>query len=278
MYNYIKAITKGVAKVMSKMGISTAASYCGAQIFEAIGLNQEVIDKYFTWTASRISGVGLDAIADDVAARHERAFPSRKFNGATLDTGGQYQYRKEGEYHLFNPETVHKLQYAVRTGDYKVFQQYSQLVNDQSKRLCTLRGLFDIKFAATPIPIEEVESVESLMKRFKSGAMSYGSISQEAHETLAIAMNRIGGRSNTGEGGEDPERYAWSNELGDSKNSAIKQVASGRFGVTSIYLVNAKELQIKMAQGVSRAKAANCPAARSIPGSPRCGTRRRVSV
>ena len=247
------------------MGISTAASYCGAQIFEAIGLNQEVIDKYFTWTASRISGVGLDAIAADVRIRHEQAFPERKFNGATLNVGGQYQYRKEGEYHLFNPETVHKLQYAVRTGDYKVFQQYSQAVNDASKRLCTLRGLFEIKFAATPIPIEEVEPVESIMKRFKSGAMSYGSISQEAHETMAIAMNRIGGKSNTGEGGEDPERYTWTNELGDSKNSAIKQVASGRFGVTSIYLVNAKELQIKMAQGAKPGEGGQLPGSKVYP-------------
>ena len=265
VYNYMKAVTKGVSKVMSKMGISTAASYCGAQIFEAIGLNQEVIDKYFTWTSSRLSGVGLDQIAADVKTLHEQAFPARKFNGATLNVGGQYQFRKDGEYHLFNPETVHKLQYAVRTGDYKVFQQYSQAVNDASKRLCTLRGLFDLKFAATPILIEEVETVETIMKRFKSGAMSYGSISQEAHETMAIAMNRIGGKSNTGEGGEDPERYAWTNELGDSKNSAIKQVASGRFGVTSDYLVHAKELQIKMAQGAKPGEGGQLPGSKVYP-------------
>src|SRR5207248_9006901 len=205
--NYIKAVSKGVMKVMSKMGISTIQSYCGAQIFEAIGLNQDVIDRYFTWTASRISGVGLDVIAAEVKARHERAFPDRSLNGHTLDAGGHYQYRREGEYHLFNPETVHKLQYACRSGSYKVFKEYSELVNNQSRRLCTLRGLFDLKFADRPIPIEEVEPVESIMRRFKTGAMSYGSISKEAHETLAIAMNRIGGKSNTGEGGEDPERY-----------------------------------------------------------------------
>ncbi len=263
--NYIKAITKGVSKVMSKMGISTAASYCGAQIFEAIGLNEDVIDRYFTWTSSRLSGIGLDAIAADVQARHEQAFPARKFNGATLNVGGQYQYRKEGEYHLFNPETVHKLQYAVRTGDYKVFQQYSKVVNDVSKRLCTLRGLFELKLSDTPVPLDEVESVESIMKRFKSGAMSYGSISQEAHETMAIAMNRIGGKSNTGEGGEDPERYVWTNELGDSKNSAIKQVASGRFGVTSSYLVSAKELQIKMAQGAKPGEGGQLPGSKVYP-------------
>src|SRR5262249_46925473 len=185
---YVKAVTKGVAKVMSKMGISTAQSYCGAQIFEAIGLGQEVIGKYFTWTASRISGVGLDVIADEVKQRHERAFPERSFNGHTLDVGGHYQFRKDGEYHLFNPESVHKLQYAVRSGDYKVFKEYSELIDDQSRRLATLRGLFEFKFAEHPIPLEEVEPAESIMKRFKSGAMSYGSISQEAHETLAIAM------------------------------------------------------------------------------------------
>ncbi len=262
--NYAKAVAKGVAKVMSKMGISTVQSYCGAQIFEAVGLNRQVIDKYFTWTASRISGVGLDAIAADAKARHDMAFPDRPLNGHTLEAGGQYQYRKDGEYHLFNPETVHKLQYACRSGDYKVFKQYSQLVDDQSRRLCTLRGLFELKFAETPIPIEEVEPVEAIMKRFKSGAMSYGSISQEAHETLAIAMNRIGGKSNTGEGGEDPARYT-PEANGDSKNSAIKQVASGRFGVTSNYLVNAKELQIKMAQGAKPGEGGQLPGHKVYP-------------
>jgi glutamate synthase (ferredoxin) len=262
--NYVKSIGKGVMKVMSKMGISTAQSYCGAQIFEAIGLGKEVIDKYFTWTASHISGVGLDVIAAEVKARHDRAFPERPLNGHTLDVGGQYQWRKDGEYHLFNPETVHKLQYAVRSGNYKVFKEYSELVNNQAKRLCTLRGLFELKFADKPIPIEEVESVELIMKRFKSGAMSYGSISKEAHETLAIAMNRIGGRSNTGEGGEDPARYVL-DPNGDSRNSAIKQVASGRFGVTSEYLVNARELQIKMAQGAKPGEGGQLPGSKVYP-------------
>src|SRR5262245_6162482 len=242
---YVKAANKGVIKVMSKMGVSGVQSYCGAQIFEAIGLNQDLIDKYFTWTASRIGGIGLDAIFEDIKSRHRRAYPVRQMNGHVLDVGGVYQWRQNGEHHLFNPQTVHKLQYAVRTGDYKVFKEYSELIDNQAKRLCTLRGLFELKFAETPIPIDEVEPVESIMKRFKSGAMSYGSISKEAHETLAIAMNRIGGKSNTGEGGEDPERYV-PLPNGDSKNSAIKQVASGRFGVTSVYLVNARELQIKM--------------------------------
>ncbi len=262
--NYIKAVDKGVAKVMSKMGISTAQSYCGAQIFEAVGLSQPLIDKYFTWTPSRISGVGLEAIAADSKARHDQAFPDRPLNGHTLEAGGQYQYRKEGEYHLFNPETVHKLQYACRTGDYKVFKQYSELVNNQAQRLCTLRGLFGLKFAETPIPIEEVEPVEAILKRFKSGAMSYGSISKEAHETLAIAMNRIGGKSNTGEGGEDPARYV-PEPNGDSKNSAIKQVASGRFGVTSLYLVSAQELQIKMAQGAKPGEGGQLPGNKVYP-------------
>jgi glutamate synthase (ferredoxin) len=262
--NYIKAVGKGVVKVMSKMGISTVQSYCGAQIFEAVGLNSELIDKYFTGTSSRIGGVGLEVIAADVAARHRHAFPQRPMNGRVLDAGGHYQYRKDGEHHLFNPETVHKLQYAVRSGNYQFFKQYSQLVNDQSRRLCTLRGLFEFRFPEKGVPIEEVESVESLLKRFKSGAMSYGSISQEAHETLAIAMNRIGGKSNTGEGGEDPARYVLEPN-GDSRNSAIKQVASGRFGVTSNYLVNAQELQIKMAQGAKPGEGGQLPGHKVYP-------------
>ena len=264
VYNYVKAVSKGVMKVMSKMGISTIQSYCGAQIFEAIGLNQDVIDRYFTWTSSKVSGVGLDVIAEEVKARHESAFPERPLNGHTLEVGGHYQYRKEGEYHLFNPETIHKLQLACRTGNYKVFKEYSKLVDDQAKRLCTLRGLFDLKLAEHPLPLEEVESVESIMKRFKSGAMSYGSISKEAHETLAIAMNRIGGKSNTGEGGEDAARYELEPN-GDSKNSAIKQVASGRFGVTSEYLVMAKELQIKMAQGAKPGEGGQLPGHKVYP-------------
>lgn len=261
---YIKAVVKGVVKVMSKMGISTIQSYRGAQIFEAVGLNQAFIDRYFTWTPSRIEGVGIDVIAEEVRMRHERAFPERPIDIKTLDPGGKYQWRHDGEYHLFNPQTVYKLQYACRNNNYEVFKEYSELVNDQTKRLCTLRGLLELKFAPKPIPIEEVESVESICKRFKTGAMSYGSISKEAHESLAIAMNRIGGKSNTGEGGEDPARYI-PDPNGDSRNSAIKQVASGRFGVTSQYLVNAKELQIKIAQGAKPGEGGQLPGAKVYP-------------
>ncbi len=261
--NYLKAAIKGVVKVASKMGISTIQSYWGAQIFEAIGLKQEVVDKYFTWTPSRIEGVGLEVIAQEVLARHQRAFPDRQVNGHTLEAGGQYQWRDDGEYHLFNPQTIHKLQKSVRNGDYATFKEYSALVNEQTKHWCTLRGLLDFK-KAKPIPIEEVEPIENILRRFKSGAMSYGSISKEAHETLAVAMNRIGGKSNTGEGGEDPERFK-PEPNGDSKNSAIKQVASGRFGVTSQYLVNAKELQIKMAQGAKPGEGGQLPGAKVYP-------------
>jgi len=261
---YIKAAVKGVVKTMAKMGISTIQSYRGAQIFEAVGLNSAVVDKYFTWTPSRIAGVGLDVIAEEVLKRHSHAFPDRQVNG-TLDAGGQYQWRADGEYHLFNPQTIHKLQIACRLGSYKTFQEYAELVNNQSKNLCTLRSLLEFKWAEKPLPIEEVESVEEIVKRFKTGAMSYGSISKEAHEALAIAMNRIGGKSNTGEGGEDSERFTWTNEKGDSKNSAIKQVASGRFGVTSHYLVNARELQIKMAQGAKPGEGGELPGKKVYP-------------
>jgi glutamate synthase (ferredoxin) len=261
--NYLKGAMKGVVKVISKMGISTIQSYWGAQIFEAIGLNQSIIGKYFTWTPSRVGGVGIDVVAQEVLLRHQRAFPERPVNGHVLDVGGQYQWRDGGEYHLFNPQTIHKLQQAVRTSSHKIFKEYSSLVNEQQRNWCTLRGLLDFK-KIKPVPIEEVESVESIMKRFKSGAMSYGSISKEAHETLAIAMNRIGGKSNTGEGGEDPERYN-PMENGDSKNSAIKQVASGRFGVTSLYLVKAKELQIKMAQGAKPGEGGQLPGEKVYP-------------
>jgi glutamate synthase domain-containing protein 2/glutamate synthase domain-containing protein 3 len=249
--------------VISKMGISTIQSYWGAQIFEAVGLKKALIDKYFTWTPSRVEGIGIEVLGQEVLKRHLRAFPDRPVNGTVLDVGGQYQWRDGGEYHLFNPQTIHKLQNAVRTGSYKVFKEYSALVNEQMRNWCTLRGLLDFK-KTKPVPIEEVESVESIMKRFKSGAMSYGSISKEAHETLAIAMNRIGGKSNTGEGGEDPERYE-EMENGDSKNSAIKQVASGRFGVTSLYLVKAKELQIKMAQGAKPGEGGQLPGGKVYP-------------
>ncbi|MDA1274517.1 MAG: glutamate synthase large subunit [Verrucomicrobia bacterium] len=261
--SYVKAAVKGVVKVISKMGISTIQSYRGAQIFEAVGLNQEVIDKYFTWTASRVEGVGLDVITQEVEMRHRRAYPDRPVNGTVLDVGGNFQWRKDGEYHLFNPETVHKLQRACRNADYSAFKDYSGQVNEQSKNHCTLRGLLNFK-AGNPIPIEEVEPIEAILKRFKSGAMSYGSISKEAHESLAIAMNRIGGKSNTGEGGEDPDRYI-PDENGDSRNSAIKQVASGRFGVTSHYLVNARELQIKMAQGAKPGEGGQLPGGKVYP-------------
>ncbi len=262
--HFVKAAVKGVVKVISKMGISTIQSYRGAQIFEAVGLHHSVIDRYFTWTPSRVEGVGLEVIAREVEMRHRHAFPKRSVNGHTLDVGGQYQWRADGELHLFSPQTVHRLQQAVRTADYQLFKEYSRLVDDQLRRHYTLRGLLDFK-PASPIPLEEVEPVESILKRFKSGAMSYGSISKEAHEALAVAMNRIGGKSNTGEGGEDPERYGWTNEQGDSKNSAIKQVASGRFGVTSLYLVHAKELQIKMAQGAKPGEGGQLPGGKVYP-------------
>jgi glutamate synthase (ferredoxin) len=262
--NYIKAATKGVIKVASKIGISTLQSYRGAQIFEAIGLNHSVVDKYFTWTASRIEGADLEVIAKEASLRHYHAFPDRQVNGHTLDVGGEYQWRKEGEAHLFSPQTIHTLQSAVRQGNYDLYKQYATLVNEQNQKYFTLRGLLKFK-PRQPVPIEEVEPIESIMKRFKTGAMSYGSISKEAHEALAIAMNRIGGKSNTGEGGEDPERYTWTNEQGDSKNSAIKQVASGRFGVTSLYLSQAKELQIKMAQGAKPGEGGQLPGGKVYP-------------
>ncbi len=270
--NYIKAAMKGVIKVCSKMGISTLQSYCGAQIFEALGLSQALVDEYFTWTPTRIEGIGLEQIYEEVKMRHLRAYPDRADRPGVLVSGGDYQWRAEGERHLFNPLTIHKLQAAVRARDaqvwgqgYRTFKEYSRLVDEQERGHCTLRGLLDFKFAETPIPLDEVEPASEIVKRFKTGAMSYGSISQEAHETLAIAMNRLGGRSNTGEGGEDPARYGWTNERGDSKNSAIKQVASGRFGVTSQYLVHAKELQIKMAQGAKPGEGGQLPGAKVYP-------------
>ncbi|MBM5811136.1 MAG: glutamate synthase large subunit [Gammaproteobacteria bacterium] len=261
--NYVKAATKGVVKTMSKMGISAVQSYHGAQVFEAVGLRQDVIDEYFTWTASRIGGIGIEVIAREALLRHRQAFPARPVDGHSLAPGGLYQWRADGEHHLFNPETVHLLQQAVRSGDYATWREYATRVNDQSRRLATLRGLLQFT-AGTPVLLDEVEPVESLLLRFKTGAMSYGSISQEAHETLAIAMNRIGGKSNTGEGGEDPERYQ-PLPNGDSKNSAIKQVASGRFGVTSEYLVNAQELQIKMAQGAKPGEGGQLPGTKVYP-------------
>ncbi|HKH71374.1 MAG TPA: glutamate synthase large subunit [Vicinamibacterales bacterium] len=262
--NYIKALNKGVLKVMSKMGISTLQSYCGAQIFEAIGLSQTLIDKYFTHTTSRIGGVGIDIVAEEVAMRHARAFGRQPVRPQELEAGGEYQWRRDGEYHLFNPDTVFKLQHATRSGQYTIFKEYTRAVDVQNEHRATLRGLFRFKPAGKKVPLEDVESVESIVKRFATGAMSYGSISQEAHETLAIAMNRLGGKSNTGEGGEDAERYI-TLANGDSKRSAIKQVASGRFGVTSEYLVNADELQIKMAQGAKPGEGGQLPGHKVYP-------------
>lgn len=259
-----RATVKGIVKVMSKMGISTVQSYCGAQIFEAVGLKQALIDRYFTWTVSRVGGIGLAEIAREAVQQHARAFPSLPADRAALDVYGQYQYRKDGELHLFNPKTIHLLQKACRNGDYSTFKAYSTLINDQSRRMATLRGLLELKHANNPVSIESVEPVENIVKRFKSGAMSYGSISQEAHEALAIAMNRIGGKSNTGEGGEDPARYI-PDANGDSRNSAIKQVASARFGVTSQYLTQAKELQIKMAQGAKPGEGGELPGRKAYP-------------
>ena len=262
--HYIKALNKGVLKVISKMGISTIQSYRGAQIFEAIGLDKAFVDKYFTWTASRIGGVGIDVIAAEAEARHARAFPARPVAEPELEWGGEYQWRRDGEYHLFNPETVFKLQHATRSGQYTIFKDYTRAVDEQTRTLATLRGLFTFKAAPQPIPLSEVEPVERILPRFATGAMSYGSISQEAHETLAIAMNRLGGKSNTGEGGEDAARYV-PDPNGDSRRSAIKQVASGRFGVTSEYLVNANDLQIKMAQGAKPGEGGQLPGHKVYP-------------
>lgn len=260
--NYIKAVTKGVIKIASKIGISTIQSYRGAQIFEAIGLHGSVVDKYFTWTASRLEGADLEAIAREAILRHGAGFSGQPQQ--MLEVGGDYQWRKDGEEHLFSPETIHLLQRAVREEDYELYKQYAAKINQQGKQYFRLRDLLEFK-QREPIPLEEVEPVEAIVKRFKTGAMSYGSISQEAHESLAIAMNRLGGKSNTGEGGEDSERYTWTNERGDSKNSAIKQVASGRFGVTSLYLSKAKELQIKMAQGAKPGEGGQLPGLKVYP-------------
>ena len=259
---YVKAAGKGVLKVMSKMGISTIASYTGAQVFEALGLSQELVDEYFTGTTSRLGGIGLEVIAEEVAARHRRAFPENATERAhrKLDIGGEYQWRREGEVHLFNPETVFRLQHSTRNQKYDVFKQYTSAVDELSKQAGTLRGLFAFTSDRTPVPIDEVEPVSEIVKRFNTGAMSLGSISPEAHETLAIAMNQLGGRSNTGEGGEDPERL-----YDPTRRSAIKQVASGRFGVTSEYLVNADDIQIKMAQGAKPGEGGQLPGPKVNP-------------
>jgi glutamate synthase domain-containing protein 2/glutamate synthase domain-containing protein 1/glutamate synthase domain-containing protein 3 len=256
--NYKKAINKGLLKVCSKMGISTLQSYRGAQVFEAIGLNKSLIDRYFTGTASRIEGVGLEVLAREAKMKHDYALQAVSEADTELDTGGSYQYRVRGEFHLVNPMTVSKLQHAVRQESFQTFQEYTSLVDNQSKELCTLRGLMKFKLADTPVPIDEVEPAKEIVKRFATGAMSYGSISKEAHETLAIAMNRIGGKSNTGEGGEDEARFE-RDPNGDWRRSAIKQVASARFGVTAHYLVNADELQIKIAQGAKPGEGGQLP-------------------
>ena len=264
--NFLKANLSGVIKTMSKMGISTIASYRGAQIFEAIGLNQSVIDKYFSKTASRVEGIGIDTIASEARHRHSFAFSPRPDERALpLDPGGVYQWRSSGEKHLFNPTTIHKLQKATRLGNFEVFREYSNAVNDQSREMYTLRGLMDFRFnEKDAIPLEEVEDASEIVKRFKTGAMSYGSISKEAHESLAIAMNRLGGKSNTGEGGEDMDRFT-PDENGDSRRSAIKQVASGRFGVTSFYLVNSDEIQIKIVQGAKPGEGGELPGHKVLP-------------
>jgi len=265
--NLIKSLGKGVLKVMSKMGVSTIASYTGAQIFEAIGLSKEVVDEYFVGLTSRLGGVGIEILASETIKRHHIAYPpGGEIPGSKkLQIGGEYQWRREGEPHLFDPETVFTLQHATRTKRFDVFKRYTARVDDQSRRLMTLRGLFSFKTEMRkPIPIEEVEPASEILKRFATGAMSYGSISQEAHETLAIAMNRIGGKSNTGEGGEDPARNI-ADSNGDLRRSAIKQVASGRFGVTSEYLVNADDIQIKMAQGAKPGEGGQLPGNKVYP-------------
>ncbi|HEU5401161.1 MAG TPA: glutamate synthase large subunit, partial [Terriglobales bacterium] len=256
--NYIKALDKGLLKTFSKMGISTLQSYRGAQVFEAIGLSESLVDSYFAGTTSRIDGIGLDVIAREVQMRHEHAFRSITDCETELAAGGTYHYRVGGEYHLLNPQTISKLQHAVRQGSPQTFQEYTDLIDRQNRELCTLRGLMQLKKASTPVPLDEVEPAKEIVKRFATGAMSFGSISKEAHETLAVAMNRIGGKSNTGEGGEDELRFQRDSN-GDLRRSAVKQVASARFGVTTNYLVNADELQIKMAQGAKPGEGGQLP-------------------
>jgi glutamate synthase domain-containing protein 2/glutamate synthase domain-containing protein 3 len=258
LYNYVKAVDKGLLKIFAKMGISTLQSYRGAQIFEAVGLAKDLVARCFTGTQSKVSGAGLDVIARESVIRHERAFPSDGYFYPELDPGGIYQWRARGERHTFNPDTVAKLQHAVRGGTFETFKDFSKAANDEAERLCTLRGLFRFKLDAKAVPLEEVEPAEEIVKRFCTGAMSLGSISREAHETLGIAMNRLGGKSNTGEGGEDSARFT-PDPNGDLRRSAIKQVASGRFGVTSWYLVNSDEMQIKMAQGAKPGEGGQLP-------------------
>ena len=284
--NYIKAIGKGLNKVMSKMGISTYMSYCGAQIFEAVGLNRELVDKYFRGTASNVGGLGLFEVMEEAVRTHRSAFSNDPVLATMLDPGGEYQWRVRGEEHMWTPDAIAKLQHSARANNYQTYKEYAQLINDQSRRQMTLRGLFEFRLdPKKAIPLDEVEPAKDIVRRFATGAMSLGSISTEAHTTLAIAMNRIGGKSNTGEGGEDPARYQ--QELrgvpiksgqtlasvlgrdrvevdiplkdGDSLRSKIKQVASGRFGVTTEYLVSADQIQIKMAQGAKPGEGGQLP-------------------
>jgi glutamate synthase (NADPH/NADH) large chain len=263
--NTVKAYGKGVLKIMSKIGVSTVSSYTGAQIFEALGLGAEVIDRCFTGTTSRLGGVGFDVLAEEVAIRHRRAHTANPSAHRRLEVGGEYQWRREGEPHLFSPETVFKLQHSTRTRRYEIFKEYTSQIDDQSEKLMTLRGLLRFKDGVRePVPVDEVEPVSEIVKRFSTGAMSYGSISAEAHQTLAIAMNRLGGKSNTGEGGEDPDRFT-PDANGDLRRSSIKQVASGRFGVTSHYLSNADDIQIKMAQGAKPGEGGQLPGHKVYP-------------
>ncbi|MEA3411181.1 MAG: glutamate synthase-related protein, partial [Pseudomonadota bacterium] len=255
---YIRAVDKGILKIMSKMGISTYQSYCGAQIFDAVGLSSGFIERYFTGTASTIEGVGILEVAEEAVRWHRDAYGDAPVYRDHLDVGGDYAYRLRGENHVWTPESISTLQHAARSNSYETYQAYARQINEQNERLLTLRGLFELKPAAEPVPLEEVEPTVEIVKRFATGAMSFGSISYEAHTTLAIAMNRIGGKSNTGEGGEEPERFV-PLENGDSKRSAIKQVASGRFGVTTEYLVNADDIQIKMAQGAKPGEGGQLP-------------------
>ncbi|HKC50964.1 MAG TPA: glutamate synthase-related protein, partial [Myxococcota bacterium] len=257
-YNYVKAVGKGLLKIFAKMGISTLASYRGAQIFEAVGIQDSVVHEFFTGTATRIGGVSLGVLAREALMRHGAAYPTTVAAERELELGGEYQWRRDAEKHLLNPATIHRLQNAVRRDDVGQYREYAKAINDQSRDRYTIRGLLRFKPAAAPIPIEEVEPASEIMKRFCTGAMSFGSISAEAHETLAIAMNRIGGKSNSGEGGEDPKRFT-RDPNGDWRRSAIKQVASGRFGVSSWYLVNADELQIKIAQGAKPGEGGQLP-------------------
>src|SRR6201987_4614633 len=256
--HFLKAIKKGLLKTFSKMGISTLQSYQGAQVFEAIGLNKDLVDSYFAGTTTRIEGVGLPVLANEALLKHEYAFRPLTDFETELTVGGNYHQRVNGEYHLLNPLPISKLQHAVRNDSFKTFQEYTDLIDNQSAQLCTLRGLMKLKKSAAPVPLEDVEPAKEIVKRFTTGAMSFGSISKEAHETLAIAMSRSGGKSNTGEGGEDEQRYK-PDPNGDSRRSAVKQVASARFGVTANYLVNADELQIKMAQGAKPGEGGQLP-------------------